>query len=77
MIVIVKKVQVKADEEHFISISTEAFLTNLFLGYLHLNIFLGSELYLLTLHKRQVGHGNHGSPSESFFDTVTAVNCVR
>ena len=30
MIVIVKKVQVKADEEHFISISAYVFLTNLF-----------------------------------------------
>ena len=30
MIVIVKKVQVKAAEEHFISISAYAFLTNLF-----------------------------------------------
>ena len=47
------------------------------MGYLHLNNCLGSELYLLTLHKRQVGHGNHGSPSESFFVTATAVNCVR
>ena len=45
--------------------------------YLHLNILLGSKLYLLTLQKRQVGHGNHGSPSESFFVTATAVNCVR
>ena len=46
------------------------------MGYLHLNIFLESELYLLTLHKRHVGHGNHGSPSESFFVTATAINCV-
>ena len=30
MIVIVKKVQLKADEEHLISISAKAFLTNLF-----------------------------------------------
>ena len=47
------------------------------MGSFYLNLFLGSELYLLTLHKRQVGQGNHGSPSKSFCVNATAVNCIR
>ena len=39
--------------------------------------FLGSELFLLTLQKRQVGQGNHGCPSKSFCVNATAVNCIR
>ena len=34
--------------------------------YLYHKLFHGSELYLLTLQKRQMGQGNHGSPSKSF-----------
>ena len=44
------------------------------MGYLYYNPFLGSALYLLTLRKRQVGQGNHGSPSKSFCVNATAVN---
>ena len=47
------------------------------IGYLYLNPFLGSGLYLLTLHKRHVGQGNHGSPSKGFCVNVTLVNCIR
>ena len=36
------------------------------MGCLYHNLFLWSELYLLTQHKRQVGQGNHGNPSKSF-----------
>ena len=35
------------------------------MGRLYLNLFLGSELYLLTQHKRQVEQENHGNPSKS------------
>ena len=42
-----------------------------------LNLFLGPELYLLTLHKRQMGQGNHGSPSKSVCVNATVVNCIR
>ena len=46
-------------------------------AYLYLDLFLKSELFLLTLHKRQVGQGNNGSPSKSFYVNATAVNYIR
>ena len=47
------------------------------MGYLYLNLFLGPDLYLLTLNKRYVGQGYHGSPSKSFCVNATAVNYTR
>ena len=47
------------------------------MGYIYLNLFLGSELYLHTLHKRQVGQGYHASTFKSFCVNATAVNCIR
>ena len=44
------------------------------MGYFYLNLFLGSELNLLTLNKRYVGQGYHGSPSKNFCVNATAVN---
>ena len=44
------------------------------MGYLYYNLFLGSALLLPTLRKRQVGQGNHGSPTKSFCVNATAVN---
>ena len=45
--------------------------------YLYLNLFLGSEFFLPTLHIRQVGQWNHESLSKSFCVNATAVNCIR
>ena len=47
------------------------------MGYFYLNLFLGSELYLLTLNKRYVGQGYSGSSSKSFCVNATAVNYIR
>ena len=47
------------------------------MGYFYPHLFLGSDLYLLTLNKRYVGQGYHGSPSKSFCVNATAVNYIR